>query len=215
MGRKHAPIMVLAFLTLMILPSLVQAASITACVLDRSTYHQGETGYIRVTIYNDKDEKIRVTELTATVDYYYSDGIMYVQKFYSDADLPIEIQPGNSDSLDIPFSLPTNVASGYTDVSVKAETELWISPAQRWFPSEHPSYQVTLYVESPYVQWYEHQLDANDALQGQLDEQLNINENTTNMMYLFGFTTLVFAAVAGFLYYILNRRAGFIGKPIA
>lgn len=215
MLRKHVPIISLAILFLLIAPSVVQAATITTCTLDKDTYYHGETGDITVTIYNDEDAKIRITELTATIEYYYSDDTVYVQKFYSSEDLPIEVQPGESDNFIVPFSLPTNIAAGYTEVYVKAKTELWNSSGQRWLPSEHPADQVVLYIESPYKHHYEEQVAANDALQDQLDEQLSVNSNMTNLMYLFGVTTLVFAGIAGLLYYLLNRRATFIKQPIA
>lgn len=215
MYGKHVPIMMLVFLFLMIAPSVAQAATITACTLDRDAYYQGETGHITVAIYNNKEDKIRVTEITASIEYYYADDTIYVQTFYSSADLPAEIGLGNSESFLVSFSLPTNIASGYTEFHVKAKTELWIAQSDRWFPSDHATSEVVIYIESPYKPWYEDQLEANDGLQEQLDEQLAINDNTTNMMYLFGGTTLVFAAVAGFLYYILNRRTRFIRQPIA
>jgi hypothetical protein len=66
--------------------------------------------------------------------------------------------------------------------------------------SEHPTYQLTLFIESPY--------------KDQLEEQLATNKNVTNMMYLFGATTLVFAAVTAFLF-ILNRRVRVLAQPIA
>ena len=64
MRKKRFLIALLPFISLMIIPSVVQAATITLCALDKDTYHQGQTGYIKVTIYNDNDDKIRVTELT-------------------------------------------------------------------------------------------------------------------------------------------------------
>lgn len=215
MYGKHVSILMLVFLCLMIAPSVAQAATITACTLDRDTYYQGETGHITVAIYNNKDDKIRVTELTASIWYYYEDDTVYAQTFYSGDDLPAEIGPGASDNFIVSFSLPTNIGSGYTGFHVKAQTELWSTELGRWFPSDHPTSEVVIYIESPYKPWYEDQLEANDELQEQLDEQLAINNNTTNMMYLFGGTTLIFAAVAGFLYYILNRRTRFIRQPIA
>ena len=109
----------------MSIPFAVQAATITSCTFDKDAYNQGETGYITVTIYNDKDNKIRVTELTATINYYYADGNVYVQKFFTNATLPAEIQQGNSSTFYIPVSLPTNIAPGYTDIDVKAEAQLW------------------------------------------------------------------------------------------
>ncbi len=204
----------LVFLSLAIVPFAVQAATITQCTLDEDTYYQGDTGYMTVTIYNDKDYKIQVTELTATINYYYTDETTYVQKFYTDADLPAEIQPGNSSSFEIPFSLPTNIAAGYTKFDVKAKTEVWNPQTERWFLSDHPSYQPLLYIESPYKDRFEDQLTINDQLEEQLDEQQTINKNTTNMMYLFGATTIAFAAVAGFLYFIFNRRPRYV-SPVA
>ncbi len=215
MLRKHVPMISLAILFLLIAPSVVHAVTITACTLDKDTYYHGETGDITVTIYNDEDAKIRIAELTATIEYYYSDDTVYVQKFYSSEALPTEIQPGESDNFLVPFSLPTNIAAGYTEVYVKAKTELWITEPERWLPSDHPADQVLLYIESPYKHHYEEQVAANDALQEQLDEQLSVNTDVTNLMYLFGVTTLVFAGIAGLLYYLLNRRATFIKQPIA
>jgi len=176
----------------MIFP-FVQAATITACTFDKDTYNQGETGYITVTIYNDKDKEIRVTELTATIDYYYSEGNVYMQKFFTDTTLPVEILQGQSSTFNIPFSLPTNIAPGYTNLDVKAKTQLWNSQLERWLESDHPTYQPTLYIESPYKQQSQQQLI---------------------MTYLLGATTIAFVAVTVFLY-ILNRRARFIKQPIA
>lgn len=119
MHKKRLLIALLPFLSLMIIPSVVQAATITLCTLDKDTYYQGQTGYIKVTIYNDKNNKIKITELTATINYYYTDGTIYLQKFFTNATLPAQIQQGQSSTFYIPFSLPTNIASGYTNVEVK------------------------------------------------------------------------------------------------
>ncbi len=192
MRNRRLLIVLLPFLSLMIIP-FVQAATITACTFDKDTYNQGETGYITVTIYNDEETKIRVTELTATINYYYTDENVYIQKFYTDATLPEEIQQGNSGNFYIPFSLPTNIASGYTDIHVKAITELWNEEAGRWFGLEHPTYEPTLYIESPYKQQ---------------------SEGQQMMIYLLGAASIAFAAMTVFLF-ILNRRARFIKQPIA
>lgn len=197
--HKKLLIVLLPLLSLIVIPFVGQATTITVCTFDKDTYHQGETGYITVMIYNDKDEKIRVTELTATINYHYTDGNVYLQSFFTDATLPAEIQQGNSSTFYIPFSLPTNIASGYTDIYVKAKTELWYVQGERWAGSDHPTYQPTLYIESPYKQ--------------QLEDQQTINKNTTTMMYLLGATTAVFAAVTVFLL-ILNRRARLLTQSI-
>jgi hypothetical protein len=176
----------------LITPFVTQAATITTCTFDKETYHQGQPGPITVTIYHDKDHKIRVTELTATIEYYYTDGNVYIQSFFTDATLPAEIQQGQSSIFHIPFSLPTNVATGYTDIYVKAKTELWSMEAERWVWSDHPTYQPTLYIESPYKQQSEQRL---------------------LMMYLFGVATIVLAVVTVFLW-MFKRRLSFIKQPI-
>jgi hypothetical protein len=226
MRMKRLLIVLLPFLALLILP-FVQASTITVCTFDRDAYNQGEIGYITVTIYNDEETRIRVTELTATIDYYYSDGNVYIQKFYTNATLPAEIQQGTSSTFNIPFRLPTNIASGYTGVYIKAITELWNPMSEIWFASEHPTYQPLLYIESPFKEQLEEQQTVNEQLEDQLDERQSVNEqlegqleelqtinkNTTDMMYLFGMTTIVFAGVAGLLF-LLYRRTRIFTQPI-
>jgi hypothetical protein len=43
-----------------------------------------------VPVYNDESDKIRVTELSVSVNYY-TDGTVYVQKFFSSEVLPDEL----------------------------------------------------------------------------------------------------------------------------
>ncbi len=242
MNRKQLLVTLLTLLSLMTVPLAVQATAITTCTFDKDIYHQGETGYITATIYNDKEDTIRITELSATIDYYYTDENVYIQKFYTNATLPSEIQPGSSSTFYISFSLPTNIASGYTHVYVKAITELWNAQMARWGASEHPTYQPLLYIESPYKEQLEEQVTineqledqleeqqtaneqledqleeqqtANEQLDGQLEKQLAINKNITNMMYLFGVVAVVFAGVTVLLF-IVNRRMRVLTQPIA
>lgn len=213
MRKKGSTIVLLTFAYLMTIPLGVWAATITMCAFDRTTYNQGETGYLTITIYNDRDDKIRVTELTATIDYYYTDGTVYIQTFYTNTTLPVEIGQGQSETFIILFSLPTNIASGYTNPLVKAKTELWNSHAETWFGSEHPTYRLVLYIESPYKQQFEAQQAINQQLQQQLEslqqqvQELQTAHNTsTSMMYLFGFTTFILALMAVFLV-MISRKA--------
>jgi len=189
--KKQLVFVLLWFFVLMAIPSAAQAATITSCTLDKTVYVQGQTGYVTVTIYNDEDNKIRVTELTAQIDYYYTDGTVYLQKFFTNVTLPIEIQQGLSNTLYIPFSLPTNMAPGYTKLTVEAKTDEWNPQTERWTTSDHPTNQPRIYVESPYKQQYETQADT--------------NKNLTNMTYLFATTTVLFAAVAALLTYFYKR----------
>ncbi len=189
MIQKRRLIALLAFLSLMIFPFAVQATTITACTFNKETYLQGETGYLTVTIYNDQETKIQVTELSATIDYYYTNENVYIHKFNTNATLPLEIQPGNSRIFYIPFSLPINIAPGYTKVYVKAITELWNPQSELWFSSEHPTYQPLLYIESPYKaeseeyqQQLEEQVTVNEQLEDQLDEQQAANEQLEDQL---------------------------------
>jgi len=185
----------------------VKATSITTASLDKTTYLAGQTGYISVTIYNDKSETIRVTELSATLNYYYADGTVYIQKFFTIASLPNEIAAGQSETYQIPISLPTNIASGYTNPRVEASTDIWRPQDDRWATSDRPTYtSLKLYTETPYKQMYETSQQA-------LEEEKTANNNLTNTMNLLSITTLVFAAASGFLLYLVfARRANPAGQ---
>jgi hypothetical protein len=199
MNKKIVLASLLSFLALMIAFQTAEAAVITTASLDEQVYVGGETGYVYVSIYNDKNEKIRVTELTTTISYYYSDSTAYVQKFFTSNTLPEEILAGQTETLTIPISLPTNIASGYMNPSVEARTELWNEPADEWRASDRATYTVKLYVESPYKQLYE---TSQDAL---LDER-NTNANLTTNMTMLAVTTVTFAAIAGLLMYMMYSK---------
>ena len=204
MHKKRILLVLLPFLFLMIIP-LVQAAKITACTFDKDTYNQGETGFLSVTIINDHEYKIRITELISTISYYYYDGRLYSQKFETNASLPAEIQQGNSITLNIPFNLPEYIASGYTSLYVKAISEMYNLESLNWRASEHTTFQPILSIESPYKEQLEDQFIINGQLEEQLIEQQTSNQTTTNMMLMFGVTTLVFAVFTVILF-IMNRR---------
>jgi hypothetical protein len=197
---KQLSAVLLAFFCLSIIPSIAQATTITSCTFDKKPYYPGQTGFMTVTLYNDKDEKIRIAELTATIDYYYTDQGVYEQTFFTNATLPIEVQPGESGILYIPFSLPTNIAPGYTRLYVRAKAELWHSSSGSWYGSEYPTIQPTLYIESPYKPQF-HDLQAT-------------NNITTILMYILGFTSIIFAVAVVFLS-IIGKRAKVASPPVA
>lgn len=210
MSNKSLLILLIPLLYLATVPLLVQGATISNCSFDKNVYNQGDTGRVTVTIDNDEEDKIRVIELTAHVDYYYTDGNTYLQTFFTDATLPTEILQGQSKSLQIPFSLPTNIAPGYTEVYVRAKTELWNNHSESWFESDHSTFWLTLNVESPYKELYESQTEVNSQLQTELQELEAVNTTTTNLVYLLGASTMIFIAVTAFLI-MLSRRA--IARP--
>jgi len=190
--KKKLVFVLLSFYVLCVsIPLAAQATTITSSTLDKQVYVQGQTGYVAVTIYSDKNNKIRVTELTATIDYYYTDGTVYLQKFFTNSTLPTEILQGQSKTLHIPFSLPTNMAPGYTKLTIEAKTDEWNPQLERWFTSDRPTSQPKLCVESPYKQQYEAQLDA--------------NKNLTNMTYLIATITVLFGAAAALLAFLYKR----------
>lgn len=214
MPKKRLLILLLPLLVLMIVPLAAKAATITGCTFDREVYEQGETGYLTIAIYNDKDNTIRVNELTATIDYYYTDGNIYIQTFFTTTTLPVEIQQGQSSTFHIPFSLPTNVAPGYTNLLVKAETELWNDNSETWGWSDHPTYEPKLYIESPYKQLFEDQEQLSGRLQTQLQELQAVNNTTTTVMYLLIITAMICIAITAFLI-LLNRKPRTIPQPTA
>ena len=211
-SKKRISLVLLPFLLLMVIP-LVKATTITTCTFDKKSYYQGETGFISVTIINDQEYKIRITELTATINYYYYDGRAYSQKFETNDSLPAEIQQGNSIRLSIPFDLPEYIASGYSSVYVKAISEIYNIESLNWRASEHLTFQPILSIESPYKEQLEELFTINDQLEGQLLEQQASSETAINMMLMFGVTTLLFAAITVILL-IMNRRTRGLSRSI-
>ncbi|MCW4053634.1 MAG: hypothetical protein NWE84_01770 [Candidatus Bathyarchaeota archaeon] len=215
--KKLSVILAVSFIATVGFFQTVKAAEITSATLNKETYLPGQTGYISVAIYNDRNANISVTELSATIDYYYADGTVYVQKFFTSKDLPDEIEPGQTETFNVPVSLPTNIASGYVDLMVMARTRLLIGETGIWISSDNPNQQVKLYVESPYKQSYEdsqEQLqDSQEELQNfqeQLEGQETTNRNLTVTATVLGLTTVVFGAIAGILMFMLRRP-----RPVA
>jgi hypothetical protein len=201
MNKKLILIPLLLCIALTGIFQTAKATSITTATLDKTTYLAGETGYISVSIYNDKNDKIRVTELTATISYYYSDNTIYQQKFFTSATLPDEIAAGQTETYQIPISLPTNIAHGYTNPLVDARTELWNQQASEWRYSDHPTYTMKLYIESPYKEQYE-------TSQQQLEEQQATSAGLSNNVNLLAVTTIAFAGAAAFLMFmVFTKRA--------
>ncbi len=200
MNKKLILVQLISVLVLSSALQIAKAATIPSAMLDKSTYLAGQTGYISVSVYNDKSEKIRVTELSATINYYYTDATVYVQKFFTNATLQDEILPGQTATYYIPISLPTNIAAGYTNPMVEARTEQWWPTLMRWLPSDRPTYNtLKLYIESPYKQFYE-------SSEQQLHEQIASNTNLSNTVNILTVTAVAFMGVAGLLMFLLFIR---------
>jgi len=219
--KRIALVSLLSFLALMSILQIANAATITSATLDKEVYLAGQTGSITVSVHNDESDKIKVTELSASVSYYYTDGTVYVQKFFTSATLPDEIEAGQTETYQIPISLPTNIAPGYVNPTVEAKTDLWSAQAERWMTSDRPTYQLKLYIESPYKQSYE---DSQEELgttqqeletaQGEIQELETLNGNLNNLMITFAVTTMVFAVVAAvFGFLMFGKRAKPVQQP--
>ena len=208
MWRKRILIALMLACSIVLVSSIAQATTIIECTFDKDWYYPGQTGYITVTVYNDEENTIRVDRLYAHINYYYNDDGVYQQTFFNYLESPKEILQGESYAFNIDFSLPTNIAPGYTTLYVKAETEIW-NDGSEWRGSDHPTYRPTLYIESPYKQQSEDQQATNQQLQA-------INQQTTTAMYVLGATTLVFAAVTVVLLIILrSARTKFLAQSTA
>jgi hypothetical protein len=221
LNKKLAFFSLLSFLALVsVLPS-VKATTIPSATLDKDEYLAGETGSVAVSVYNDENDVIRVTEVSASVNYYYEDGTVYVQKFFSSAVLPDNITVGQTKTYNISISLPTNIAHGYLNPVVEVKTDLWYASSSRWTTWEHPTYPLKLHVQSPYKQLYEDSQNEVASIEDQLadtkqelqntgnklkEEQLLTNTLNSNVMMLAA-TTMVSATVAAFLgFYVFSKR---------
>jgi len=200
MNKKLFLIPILSIVVIISVLQNVNAATITAATLDKNTYLAGQTGYILVTIYNEDSEKIRVTELTATIDYYYTDGTVYLQKFFTSDTLPDEIPAGQSQIFQIPISLPNNIANGYTNPLVEARTEIWHQQTDTWTYSDYQRYSnIKLYIESPYKEWY------TDSQQ-QLVTQKSANDSLTTTTNVLAIATVVLASAAGIMMFLMFTK---------
>ena len=208
------PVIAAIILILPILFPSVNAAAITSCTADRNVYYQDEEGYISLIVYNDKDDKIRVYEITATIDYFYTDGVAYLQVFQTNATLPVEILPGESETFYVPFKLPQDIAPGYARVSVRAKTELWNSLAERWFQSDFPTDEITIYIESQYKQQYEEQVSINQQLQEQISdlqqEIVNLQTAYSNILLM----AYILLAMVTALVIIVIFIVKYVKKPV-
>ncbi len=184
-----------------------QASEITTATPDKEVYLAGQTGYISTSLYNDQNQNISVTDLSATVEYYYADGTVYVQRFFPNSELPAEIQAGQTETFRIPISLPTNIAPGFIDLNIEARTDIYVPILDRWTYSDRSTYQTALYVESPYKQSYEDsQEQLHDTEQMLAIEETN-SQNLQNATTILTVLTLAFAGITAALLIMLKKTA--------
>ncbi len=190
MNRKSVLILLLSSVVLMGAFQFVNAATIDSVTSDKTTYFPGQTGYVAVTVSNELADSIRVTELTASISYYYADGTVYAQTFYTSASLPVEISAGETETFQIPLSLPVNIASGYVNPIVTVRSERWILQELRWRIADRVTdSSLKLFVESSTTQ--------------------------SNMALVLVLVALVVAGVVGFLMYMIYTKKVRLSQPVA
>jgi len=170
MQRRARLVVIVPLLCLLASLSQVNAAEITSCVLDSEIYLQGQSGYVKLDIYNNLDDKIRVTDITMSIDYFYTDETVYRQQFSTNSTLPVEILQAQTGTFYVLFTLPSNIAPGYVKLVVRVWTDIWNEQAQRWYMSDNPTAEPVLYIESPYKDLFEQEQSLNTQLQEDLTE---------------------------------------------
>jgi hypothetical protein len=176
MQKRAMSLVILSLLCLLTSLPHVNAAEVTSCVLDSEVYVEEQSGYVEVDVYNNMDDQIRVTQITMMIDYFYTDGTVYKQTWYTNSTLPVEIPQTQTSTFYIPFALPNNIAPGYIKLLVRVMTDLWNSQAQHWYMSDNPTAEPVLYIESPYKQQFEDQQSLNEQLQEDVTELETSNQ---------------------------------------
>ncbi len=147
------------------------AVSVNTFSWDKSSYNPGDSGTVKLTVYNDQSSLIRVTSVDINFGYYYQDGRVYSQDFVSPA-LSMNVTQGTSgQSISIQFNLPSNIATGYFT----------------------PSITVSYNVLNGGI--FGNTRQANSAASVPL---LVSSASTQTTMYVFVATTVLFAVIAGY-----------------
>ncbi len=190
MNKKSVIILLLSSVVLMGAFQIVNAATIDSVTSDKATYFPGQKGYITVAVSNEEANSIRVTELTASISYYYEDGTVYAQTFYASESLPVEVSAGDTETFQIPLSLPVNIASGYVNPVVAVRSERWILQDLRWRIADRVTdSSLKLFVESSTTQ--------------------------SNMALVLVLVAMVVAGVVGFLMYMIYTKKVRLSQPVA
>ncbi len=190
MNRKSVIILLFSSVVLMSAFRFVNAATIDSVTSDKATYFPGQKGYITIAVSNEEVNNIRITELTASISYYYEDGTVYAQTFYTSASLPAEISAGDTKTFQIPLSLPVNIASGYINPVVSVRSERWILQDLRWRIADRVTdSSLKLFVESSTTQ--------------------------SNISLVLVIVAVVVAGVAGSLIYMIYTKKVRLSQPVS
>ncbi len=132
------------------------AVSVNTFSLDKSTYNPGDSGKATLIVYNDQGALIRITSVDMSFNYFFQDGLAYSQSFVVNS-LSMNVSSSTaSQSISVPFSLPSDVAGGYFIPSIQV-TFNQLTSGNVWSGDRQANLDATkpLNVQSQYYTLYQ------------------------------------------------------------
>ncbi len=173
MLKRYFAVPVALVMVLVVLLPSASAVTLNTFSLDKSSYNTGDQGTATLVFFNDEGALIRITSVDLSFNYFYQDGRVYVQDFIASG-LSMNVTDSTlSQSINVKFSLPSDIASGYFVPSIRVTFNELVNPGS-WSGSRQDNMAATkpLYVQSLQYQ------------------------SAVTLQYLFIVTTLLFAGVA-------------------
>lgn len=173
MLKRYFAVPVALVMALVVLLPSASAVTLNSFSLDKSSYNAGDQGTATLVFFNDEGALIRITSVDLSFNYFYQDGRVYVQDFIVSG-LSMNVTDSTlSQSINVKFSLPSDIASGYFVPSIRVTFNELVNPGS-WSGSRQDNMAATrpLYVQSLQYQ------------------------SAVTLQYLFIVTTVLFAGVA-------------------
>lgn len=173
MLERYFAVPVALVMALVVLLPSASAVTLNSFSLDKSSYNAGDQGTATLVFFNDEGALIRITSVDLSFNYFYQDGRVYVQDFIVSG-LSMNVTDSTlSQSINVKFSLPSDIASGYFVPSIRVTFNELVNPGS-WSGSRQDNMAATrpLYVQSLQYQ------------------------SAVTLQYLFIVTTVLFAGVA-------------------
>lgn len=173
MLKRYFAVPVALVMALVVLLPSASAVTLNSFSLDKSSYNAGDQGTATLVFFNDEGALIRITSVDLSFNYFYQDGRVYVQDFIVPG-LSMNVTDSTlSQSINVKFSLPSDIASGYFVPSIRVTFNELVNPGS-WSGSRQDNMAATrpLYVQSLQYQ------------------------SAVTLQYLFIVTTVLFAGVA-------------------
>ncbi len=173
MLKRYFAVPVALVMVLVVLLPSASAVTLNTFSLDKSSYSAGDQGTATLVFFNDEGALIRITSVDLSFNYFYQDGRVYVQDFIASG-LSMNVTDSTlSQSINVKFSLPSDIASGYFVPSIRVTFNELVNPGS-WSGSRQDNMAATRPI---YVQSLQYQ-------------------SAMTLQYLFIATTVLFAGVA-------------------